>query len=239
MRDGSFAFASEIKALLAIPEISRQLNPQALDHIFTFWSSLPPATIFRNVHELPPGSSMTLQNGELQTYRYWQPDYAEEPIGEDEAERTTHGFAGRCGSSTASRQRSCRGVCQRRSGFGDPSLLLVRRITSGHLKAFSISFDDPEFDEGIYQEELSRSLGLERHEIRCSPQMIGQVFPETIWHAERPILRTAPAPLYLLAKLVRDNNYKVVLTGEGSDEMFGGYDIFKEAKIPRVLGIAP
>jgi asparagine synthase (glutamine-hydrolysing) len=56
MRDGSFAFASEIKALLAIPEISRQLNPQALDHIFTFWSSLP-ATIFRNVHELPPGSS--------------------------------------------------------------------------------------------------------------------------------------------------------------------------------------
>jgi asparagine synthase (glutamine-hydrolysing) len=108
------------------------------------------------------------------------------------------------------------------SGGLDSAIItaLVRQITNGHLKAFSISFDDPEFDEGIYQEELSRSLGLERHEIRCSPQMIKQVFPETIWHAERPILRTALAPLYLLAKLVRDNNYKVVLTGEGSDEMW-------------------
>ena len=229
-REGRFAFASEIKALLVIPEISRQLNPAALDQIFTFWSSVPPATIFRDVHELPPGSSMTLQDGELKTYRYWQPDYAEEPMSEDQAGERLMGLLE---DAVRLRLRANVPVGTYVSGGLDSAIVtaLVRRITSGPLQAFSISFDDPEFDEASYQEELSRSLELERHEIRCSPHMIGQVFPETVWHAERPILRTAPAPLYLLAKLVRDNNYKVVLTGEGSDEMFGGYDIFKEAKI--------
>jgi asparagine synthase (glutamine-hydrolysing) len=65
------------------------------------------------------------------------------------------------------------------------------------------------------------------------------VFPRVVWHAEKPILRSAPAPLFVLSRLVRENGYKVVLTGEGSDEIFGGYDIFKEAKIRRFWGVRP
>src|SRR5207249_10931100 len=67
----------------------------------------------------------------------------------------------------------------------------------------------------------------------CAYSDISRVFPDVIWHCEKPILRTAPAPLFLLSRLARDDGYKVVLTGEGSDEFLGGYDIFKEAKIRR------
>jgi len=76
-------------------------------------------------------------------------------------------------------------------------------------------------------------IGSEHSEIVVTRGDIARVFPATIRHTERPILRTAPAPLYLLAKLVRDKGIKVVLTGEGADEMFAGYDLFREGKVRR------
>jgi asparagine synthase (glutamine-hydrolysing) len=78
-------------------------------------------------------------------------------------------------------------------------------------------------------------LNTDHSDIKCTYSDISRVFPEVIWHTEKPILRTAPAPLYLLSKLVRESGYKVVLTGEGSDEILAGYDIFKEAKIRRFM----
>jgi asparagine synthase (glutamine-hydrolysing) len=116
---------------------------------------------------------------------------------------------------------------------------LIRRCTDVQLRTFSIAFDDPEFDESAYQQEAARFLGTDHQEVRCTNADIGRIFPEMIWHTEKPVLRTAPAPLFLLSKLVRDRNYKVVLTGEGSDEILGGYDIFKEAKIRRFWSARP
>ena len=127
------------------------------------------------------------------------------------------------------------------SGGIDSSVIaaLAQRNADITLKTFSITFDQPEFDESGYQREVVDLLKTDHREIRCTQQDIGQVFPEVIWHTERPILRTAPAPLYLLSKLVHDYGYKVVLTGEGADEILGGYDIFKEAKIRRFWGAVP
>jgi asparagine synthase (glutamine-hydrolysing) len=101
------------------------------------------------------------------------------------------------------------------------------------LRTFSVTFEDAEFDESAYQDEAIAFLQTEHARVVCSAKEIAQVFPDVIWHAERPVLRTAPAPLYLLSRLVRQSGYKVVLTGEGSDEMLGGYDLFKETKIRR------
>jgi len=94
-----------------------------------------------------------------------------------------------------------------------------------------VRFDDTDLDEGPYQAEAVRWLGVDHHDIRCTTEDIGRVFPEVVWHAEKPVVRTAPAPLFLLSDLVRKNGYKVVLSGEGADELFGGYDIFKEVKL--------
>src|SRR5439155_18760990 len=127
------------------------------------------------------------------------------------------------------------------SGGLDSTVLttLIGLWTDAPLKTFSVSFDEPEFDESTYQQQVARALGTEHCEVRCSSREIGQLFPDVVWHAEAPILRTAPAPLFLLSKLVREQGYKVVVTGEGADELFGGYDVFKEAKIRRFWATRP
>jgi asparagine synthase (glutamine-hydrolysing) len=96
-----------------------------------------------------------------------------------------------------------------------------------------VSFDDSKFDESEYQKEATEFLGTQHSDVRCKYDDIARVFQDVIWHTEQPILRTAPAPLYMLARSVRGSDIKVVLTGEGADEVLGGYDIFKEAKIRR------
>jgi asparagine synthase (glutamine-hydrolysing) len=119
------------------------------------------------------------------------------------------------------------------SGGLDSSIIaaVIRRYTDVPLHTFSLRFTDSEFDEGQYQKEMSAALGSEHHDILVSPADIAGVFPQVAWHVEAPILRAAPAPLYLLSKLVADSGFKVVVTGEGADEVFGGYDIFREAQV--------
>jgi asparagine synthase (glutamine-hydrolysing) len=120
------------------------------------------------------------------------------------------------------------------SGGLDSSVIVaLMQRRNARLRTFSIAFDNADFDESRYQRELVRALDLDHAEMRCSTADISRIFPDVVWHAESPLLRTAPAPLFLLSQLTHDSGYKVVLTGEGADEVLGGYDIFKEAKIRR------
>jgi asparagine synthase (glutamine-hydrolysing) len=100
-------------------------------------------------------------------------------------------------------------------------------------------FEDAEYDETEFQRAVVQHIKSEHAEIVVRRRDIADVFPAVIRHTERPILRTAPAPLYLLSKLVRDSGIKVVLTGEGADEMFAGYDLFREAKVRRFWARRP
>ena len=119
------------------------------------------------------------------------------------------------------------------SGGLDSSITsaLIAKNFNNHLKTFSIGFQNTDFDESAYQREMVSQLGTEHRQTMATNKSIRDYFKDVIWHCEKPILRTAPVPLYLLSRLVRENNLKVVLTGEGADEIFGGYNIFKEAKI--------
>ncbi len=121
------------------------------------------------------------------------------------------------------------------SGGLDSSAIaaLVRKSHGKPLITFSIAFEDPEFDESAFQSQMAASLGTQHTSILCRKQDIAEIFPKVILHTESPILRTAPAPLLLLSKSVREHGLKVVLTGEGADEVFGGYDLFKEAQVRR------
>jgi asparagine synthase (glutamine-hydrolysing) len=239
----SFLFASEIKALFAHPGVRREIDLVGLDQIFTFWFTLPPRTIFQDIAELPPGCVLTVQNGEMKVRRYWELDYAPEP--RTVRPESEHHYAERLLEllidATRIRLRADVPVGAYLSGGLDSSVItaLIRKFSDTPLKTFSVTFDDPEFDESAYQTEVTRHLRTDHCQVRCAREDIGRVFPEVIWHTEKPILRTAPAPLYILSRLVRDSGFKVVLTGEGSDEMLGGYDIFKEAKIRRFCGVRP
>jgi asparagine synthase (glutamine-hydrolysing) len=238
--DGTVVFASEAKSVLLHPALPRRLDLRALDQIFTFWCPLPPRTIFDRVSELPPGHSLIVEGHRLSLRRYWQPSYTSQGDGTPEsayAERLLALLV----DATRLRLRSDVPVGAYLSGGLDSSVVatLVRRFTDTPLRTFSVAFDDPEFDESRYQHAVSTSLGTAHASVRCSTAQIADAFPAVVWHAERPVLRTAPAPLLLLSRLVRGHGFKVVLTGEGADEMLGGYDIFKETKIRRFWAARP
>ena len=127
------------------------------------------------------------------------------------------------------------------SGGLDSSVItsLIKNYTDTPLRTFLVGFEDEEFDESKYQQELIKYLETEHAHILCKHSDIGAALPRMIWHAESTILRTAPTPLMLLSGAVREAGYKVVLTGEGADEIFGGYDLFKEAKVRRFWSHQP
>ena len=229
---GRFYFASEIKAIFATGEVPREIDPVSVNQIFTLWCTVPPATAFKGVYELPPGHYLVVQHGKVLIRRYWDLDFSDSLNGisfEEAKERLRDLLT----DATRLQLRADVPVGAYLSGGLDSSVTtaLIRQLNQAPLMTFSVAFEDKDYDESPYQREMANALCVEHHEIRCKYSDIGDNFPEVIWHTEKPVLRTAPAPLFLLAKLVRDNGFKVVLTGEGADEVLGGYDIFKETKI--------
>jgi asparagine synthase (glutamine-hydrolysing) len=238
----SFLFASEIKALFACPEVPAEIDVQGLDQIFTFWVTLPPRTAFKNIFQLPPGCSLTIEGGTVCVKQYWSVSYAEAGDAHSRnEEQLAEELSSLLEDATRIRLRSDVPVGAYLSGGIDSTVTtaLVRKIAHDRLRSFSITFEDAEFDEKSYQDEASAFLGTQHSNVSCSSSDIARVFPEVIRHTEQPVIRTAPAPMFMLSKLVREAGFKVVLTGEGADEVLGGYDIFKEAKIRRFLGRNP
>jgi len=233
----SFIFSSEIKAIFAHPGISREIDVNGLDEVFTYWCTIPPTTIFRNIHELPPGHSMTVDASAIATRPYWHIQFEKISgvVNSSQEQSYADQLLDLLADATRIRLRSDVPVAAYLSGGLDSTVTtaLVKKFTNTKLRTFSISFDNAEFDESSFQDEAVRFLDTEHQDFRCAKNQIAEVFPDVIWHTEKPVLRTAPAPLYLLSRLVRNSGFKVVVTGEGADEMLGGYDIFKEAKIRR------
>jgi asparagine synthase (glutamine-hydrolysing) len=236
---GSFLFASEIKALLACPEVSGEIDLHGLNEIFTFWAPVPPRTAFRNILQLPPGCSLTIEDNHCSVRPHWSATYPptarfdggnEDQLAEELLQLLL--------DATRIRLRADVPVGAYLSGGIDSTVTtaLVRKVAGDRLRSFSITFEDAEFDESVFQKEASSYLGTQHTSVSCSRREIAHVFPEVIRHTEQPVLRTAPAPMFLLSKLVHESGFKVVLTGEGADEVLGGYDIFKEAKIRRFWG---
>jgi len=229
---GRFFFASEIKALFAAGGVRREIDPAGLDEIFTLWCNVAPRSAFKGVYELPAGCCLTVKKGVVSTNQYWDLAFPAEPR-EMAFEDAMEELKGLLVDSTRLRLRADVPVGAYLSGGLDSSVTtaLIRNFTNSPLQTFSVAFEDKAYDESSFQSEMAKALGTEHHEVRCSYADISDSFPDIIWHTEKPVLRTAPAPLYLLSKLVRDSGFKVVLTGEGADEILGGYDIFKETKI--------
>ena len=240
--DGALVFASEIKAILAAPGVNVEPDPLALDQIFTFWSTLSPRTFFRGIAELPPGHFMRVKDGCVTVERYWEMAF---PEGDTAPQRPTQEYVEELRDllvdAARIRLRADVPVGAYLSGGLDSSTVtaIVRTQTANPLETFSIAFTDGDYDESGFQLTMAEALGTQHHVVRATYHDIGAVFPEVVWHAETPLMRTAPAPMFLLSGLVRENRFKVVLSGEGADELLAGYDLFREARIRRFWAEQP
>ncbi|HOG57537.1 MAG TPA: asparagine synthase (glutamine-hydrolyzing) [Bacteroidales bacterium] len=238
--DGVFYFASEIKALFRNAEVKRELNPENLAQIYTFWTAITPSTAFRNISELSPGHYLTFGKEGLTVRKFWELSFS----GSDSAVSPSDaldGFNELFTNAVRIRLRADVEVAAYLSGGIDSSTTVayIKDIEPGVLNTFSIGFEDKDFDESKFQEEAVRYLNTNHRAISCTSKEIAEAFPRVVWHSETPLTRTAPTPMLILSKLVRDNNIKVVITGEGSDEILAGYDIFREAIIRRFWASQP
>lgn len=236
-----FYFASEIKAIFCDPSVPRKLDFRGLDEVFTWWTTAPPRTVFEGVNELEAGHYLTVVNGKLSTHRYWSMQFPTEYDRDRSVDSWAEELHALLVDSVRLRLRADVPVGAYLSGGLDSSVTtaLIKKFTDTKVETFSIAFHDKAYDESAYQKQMADFLGTNHHQVSCSLDDIAENFPSVIYHAEKPLVRTAPTPLFMLSGLVRQHNFKVVLTGEGADEILGGYDLFKETLIRKFWGRNP
>ena len=241
-KNGMLIFSSEIKSIFQHKNVERKIDPLAMDEIFTFWTTLGKRTAFKDVYELPPGHYMTVSQGKTNVRRYWDIPYYDKndrlKLSPGQISEKAHDMLLQ---AVRIRLRADVPVASYLSGGLDSSGLtsMVVKNFNKDVRTFGIRFEEDAYDEGTHQQQMVSFLKARHCQINATNEKIGETLPDVLWHGEKPILRTSPIPLFLLSKLVRNNGLKVVLTGEGADEVFGGYNIFREAKIRKFWSCQP
>ena len=234
--DGTVLFGSEMKALFAHGALHAEIDPAAVGQIATLWVNVPPRTPFKGVEDLAPGRMLVLEEGRRRERQYWRHSFPDAGEYEDRPLAWWRdSVRGLLQDAVRLQLRSDVPVAAYLSGGLDSSILtaLVQRHQRRGLLTFSVGFTDARFDEREFQRCMIEHLHTDHRQIEVSEADVGAAFSEVIRLSERPMIRTAPSAMLRLAGLVRENGIKVVLTGEGADEVFGGYNIFREDKARR------
>jgi asparagine synthase (glutamine-hydrolysing) len=234
--DGGLLFASEAKAFAAYPGFRFVLDPVAVNDTFTGWTAIAGSSAFEGVKQLEPGCYATFgPDGGFKTFSYDTVSGAAASADEFKGD-----FASACKDirealtqSVRLRLRADLEVGAYVSGGLDSTITarLAQAELDTQLRTFSIRFADKNFDEGGYQALVRQQLKSDHKEFVVSQEDYLNAFERVIYHAEAPLYRLAPIPMFLLADLVRSSGLKVVLTGEGSDECFLGYDLYRELHV--------
>ncbi len=228
-------FVSEIKSLFALPRIGRAFNPDFF--VSSFFGTLTPANHFyENIPALPPGSYVCVENGcWTEPVPYWKPRFDVcQSMTLDEA---TEGVRERFTQAVARRMVADVPVGSYLSGGIDSTLVcaVMSQMTS-QLRSFNIGFENTIYDESALARKIAGHYGAQFETIDCTSERLADHFEQTVWHVEQPLLNPNSIAKLILSKLVRDQGYKVCLTGEGADEMFGGYPYFKQELLWEMAG---
>ncbi len=221
--DGSLFFGSEIKAILAHPEVPREVNPVALDAYLTYRYVPGSITMFQGVHKLLPGQTLTWRDGKISLRQYWQPRYDAHTPAASEAEyieRTTELLR----ESVRIRLMSEVPLGAFLSGGLDSSVVvgLMAGLMDQPVKTFSVGFGEGgDIDEVGHARIVANHFGTDHHEITVKADA-AELLPKLVWHMDEPVADSAAIPTFLISQVAREK-VTVVLTGEGSDELFAGY----------------
>ncbi|WP_335934942.1 asparagine synthase (glutamine-hydrolyzing) [Streptomyces sp. PTD5-9] len=230
--DGAFLFASEMKAFQAFPGFRFALDPAELASAFATWTPLPDRSPFQGVRQLPMGSWLAVRGGRTTLHGYEELDLEAPPFTGTAREAEEY-VRETLRQSVAMRLRSDVEVGVYLSGGLDSSIVtkLTTDLSSHEVRTFSVEFEESAFDESGSQQVVASHLRTLHSSISVSGADIARAFPDAVYHAEVPAFRSAFVPMYLLARHVRDAGIRVVLTGEGADEAFLGYSLFRETMV--------
>ena len=220
--DGAFVFGSEIKSFLLYPGFRKEVNPDALKLYMTFQYSPLPETMFRGVYKLPQGTAFSYDGRELKKKTYFSADYAPVKRGDEETadliDKTVR-------ESVKYHKIADVEVGSFLSGGVDSSYIVAAAMPE---KTYSVGFDVKGFDECSLAEELSGRLGIKNRTKRITPDEFFDALPSVQYHSDEPHANLSAVPLFFLSKMAAED-VKVVLSGEGADEMFGGYASYVES----------
>ncbi|MEU6962483.1 asparagine synthase (glutamine-hydrolyzing) [Streptomyces chrestomyceticus] len=226
---GAFLFASEMKAFRAFPGFGFALDPRELASVYALWTPLPDRTPFRGIRQLPVGGVLTVR-GDRRSLRTYEELRVDAPaFTGTEAEAAAH-VREALRTSVGLRLRSDVEVGVYLSGGLDSSIVtkLATDLSPHQVRTFSVQFEEASFDESDSQRVVADHLGTRHSAISVTGADIAEGFESAVYHAEVPAFRTAFVPMYLLSRHVRDAGIKTVLSGEGADEAFLGYSLFRE-----------
>lgn len=237
-RGGTLVFGSELKSLLEHPDVERQINPQALDAYFSLGYVPDPISIFANVEKLPPGHHLTFTNGCISVERYWDFSYETNGNGHRPGDYLEE-LRAILDESVRLRLVSDVPLGAFLSGGIDSSTVvgMMARHMDQPVKTFSIGFNEDSYNELKYARLTAKKFGTDHHEFLVTPD-ICQVVDQVAWHFDEPFADSSAIPTYVVSKLAREH-VKVVLTGDGGDELFAGYSRYATERRRSKFNLVP
>jgi len=227
-------FGSELKVLFAHPEVKREFDNEGLFHQL-MQTIVPGTTAFAGVHQVKPGHTLSVsrRNGKISIEEkcYWDMPFPEESARTEQFDEAEYidGVREKLIEAVQLRMEADVPVgCYLSGGIDSCAIVgMSAATTQGSVKTFTIGFDSAEYDETPIATEMAESVGAEQDILRLNADHLYDFFEETLWHTERTIYNTLGVAKLLMSRRVNEVGYKVVLTGEGSDELFGGYPAFR------------
>jgi asparagine synthase (glutamine-hydrolysing) len=230
-QNGHFAFASEIKALLQVPDVERKVNDTAIHDYLTYQYVPSPDTIFEGIKKLPPAHYLLYdRDGNLKIERYWKLHFNSTHQTYPDLQELNDRIRTELEESVRLRLISDVPLGAFLSGGVDSSLIvgIMARLSEKPVKTFSIGFEEKEFDELSYARIVANHFSTEHHEFIVKPNAI-EILPKLVWHYNEPFADSSAIPTYYVASLTKDF-VKVVLTGDAGDENFAGYPRYLRSK---------
>ena len=225
LQNGRLAFASELKSLLQISDLPREIDATAIDQYLTDQYVPQPRTIFRAVNKLPPASFAVFEKGCFQCHQYWRPPHEEDShINEHEA---IYQLRELLRDSVRLRMQSDVPLGAFLSGGVDSSLVVsqMQQFSDRRIKTFSIGFPVPEYDESRYAQQIVQALGTDHYQYTVEPDAV-ETIHQLVQLFDEPFADSSAIPTWHLSKLAREQ-VTVVLTGDGGDELFCGYPRYR------------
>ncbi|MCE9552614.1 MAG: asparagine synthase (glutamine-hydrolyzing) [Planctomycetes bacterium] len=235
---GRLLFGSELKALLAVPGVPREIDPGAIDEYLTYQYVPHPNTMFRGLRKLPPAHYAVFGDGDFRVSDYWDPLYDREVDLPDEEYRRQ--LRERLTESVEMRLVSDVPLGAFLSGGVDSSLIvaLMQQAQVGRpVRTFSIGFAEAEYDETQHARAIADHLGTQHTELRIEPSAV-EILPQLVWHFDDPLADSSAIPTWYVAQLAREH-VTVALTGDGGDELFAGYDRYRAAPLGAAVDRLP